>query len=65
VLRRIFGLTREEVAVSRRKLHNEELHNIYSSPDILKVMKLKRRWAGHVSRVGEMRNALKNFGRRI
>jgi hypothetical protein len=40
-----------------RKLHNEELHNLYSSPSIIRIIKLRRiRWAGHVARMGEMRN---------
>jgi hypothetical protein len=41
-----------------RKLHNEELHNLYSSPNIIRMIKLRRvRWAGHVARMGETRNA--------
>jgi hypothetical protein len=41
-----------------RKLHNEELHNLYSSPNIITMIKSKRmRWAGHVVRMGEKRNA--------
>jgi hypothetical protein len=41
-----------------RKLHNEELHNLYSSPSIIRIMKSRRRrWAGHVARMGEKRNA--------
>jgi hypothetical protein len=41
-----------------RKLHNEELHNLYSSPNIIRMMKSRRmRWAGHVARMGEKRNA--------
>jgi hypothetical protein len=41
-----------------RKLHNEELHNLYSSPNMIRMMKSRRmRWAGHVARMGEMRNA--------
>jgi hypothetical protein len=54
VLRRIFGPKREEDG-SWRKLHNE-LHNLYSSPNIVRVIKSRRmRWAGHVSRMGEGR----------
>jgi hypothetical protein len=57
VLRRIFGPTRDEVTGEWRKLHNEELHNLYSSPDIIRQVKSRRmRWAGRVARMGEERN---------
>jgi hypothetical protein len=57
VLRRIFGPKRDEVTGEWRKLHSEELHNLYSSPDIIKQIKSGRvRWAGHVARLGEGRN---------
>jgi hypothetical protein len=54
-LRRIFGPKREEDG-SWRKLHNDELHNLYSSPNIVRVIKSRRmRWDGHVARMGERR----------
>jgi hypothetical protein len=47
VLRRIFGPTRDEVTVGWRKLHNEEFHNLYSSPNMVRLIKSRRmRWAG-------------------
>jgi hypothetical protein len=51
-----FGPKRDEVTVRWRKLHNGELHNLYSSPDIIRQMKSRRMWAGHVARMGEGRN---------
>jgi hypothetical protein len=57
VLRRIFGPKRDGVTGGWRKLHNEELHDLYSSPSIIRIKKLGRmRWAGHVARMGEKRN---------
>jgi hypothetical protein len=53
VLRRIFGTKRDDVTGSRRKLYNEELNNLYSSPSIIRIMKSRRvRWAGHVALLG-------------
>jgi hypothetical protein len=55
VLRKIFG-SKMEKAGSWRKLHNDELHGLYSSPNIVRVIKLRRmRWTGHVARMGEGR----------
>jgi hypothetical protein len=58
VLRRIFGPKRDEVKGELRKLHNEELRDLYSSPSIVRIIKSRRmRWADHVARMGEERNA--------
>jgi hypothetical protein len=53
VMRRIFGPKRDEVTGEWRKLHNEELHDLYSSPSIIRIIKARRMiWAGHVARMG-------------
>jgi hypothetical protein len=58
VLRRIFGPKRDEVIGGWIKLHNEELRDLYSSPSIIRIIKVRRlRWAGHIARMGEKRNA--------
>jgi hypothetical protein len=60
VLRRIFGPKRDEVMGEWREMHNEELHDLYSSPSMssIRIMKVRMmRWAGHVARMGEKRNA--------
>jgi hypothetical protein len=57
VLRRIFGPKRDEVTSGWRKLHNEELHGLCSSPSIVRVIKARIRWAGPVARMREVRGA--------
>jgi hypothetical protein len=60
VLRRVFGPKRDVVTGEWRKLHNEELHNLYSSQDIIRQVKSRRmRWAGHVALMGEERKVYK------
>jgi hypothetical protein len=58
VLRRIIGPKGDEMIGGWRKLHNEELHNLYGSPSIIRIIKSRSmRWSGHVARIGEKRNA--------
>ena len=59
VLRKIFGPRRDEVTGEWRRLHNEELNDLYSSLNIVRVIKSRRmRWAGHVARMGEERGCI-------
>jgi hypothetical protein len=63
-LRRIFGLRRDKVTGKWRKLHNEELNDLYSPPNIVRVIKLRRmEWAGPVARMGERRSVYWVLGR--
>jgi len=58
VLRRIFGPKRDEVTGEWRKLHNEELNDLYCSPNIVRVIRARRmRWAGHEARMGDRKCA--------
>ena len=65
-LRRIFGTRRDEVTGEWRRLHNEELNDLYSSPNIVRAIKSRRmRWAGHVTRMSEERGCIGSwFGNR-
>jgi hypothetical protein len=56
---RIFGLKRDEMTGDLRKLHNEELHSLYSSPNVIRMFESRRmRWEGHVARMGEKRKPI-------
>jgi hypothetical protein len=60
VMRRIFGPKKDEVTGQWRKLHNEELHDLYSSPNIIRQIKTRRiRWVGHVTHMGDERKLYK------
>jgi transcription termination factor 2 len=62
VLRRIFGPKRDGMTGGWRKLHNEEIHNLYSLPSIIRIIKSRRmRWVGHVARMEEKRNVYRSL----
>jgi hypothetical protein len=63
MLRRIFGPKRDEVTGGWRKLHNDELHNLYSSPSIIGIIKLKKRWEQHVAKMVEKPEGKRPLGR--
>jgi hypothetical protein len=66
MLSRIFGSKREEVGGGYRKLQKGELHNLYASPNIIRVIKSRRkRWAADVIRMEEMKNAYKILGKKL
>jgi hypothetical protein len=63
LLKKIFGSERDEVNGEWRKLHNEELYDFYSSPNIFRVTNSRRmKWAGHVARMGDRRGGLSQGG---
>jgi hypothetical protein len=57
----VFGPKRDEVTGEWRKLHNEELHDLYSSPTSVRVIKYRIKWVGHVARIGEGRGVYRGL----
>ena len=65
VLRKILGSRRDEIRGEQRKIHNEELYDLYCSPNIIRGIKPRRiRWAGHVARMWGEGRCIQDFGRR-
>ena len=63
VLRRIFGIKRDKVTRDWRKLHNEELNDLYFSPNIVREIKsIRMKWAGHIACMGERKRRIQGFG---
>jgi hypothetical protein len=63
VLKRIFEPKRDELTGEWRKLHNKELPYLYSSPSIIRIIKARMRWTGHIARMGQKRNSYKLVGK--
>ena len=61
VVLRIFGPRRDEVTGEWRRLHNVELNGLYSSPNVVRVIKSRMRWAGHVAHMGEERGRIRSW----